>query len=573
MKNVLKSKILYKLLTGIIPVTTIVLLTASFLASYFFNKMLNRYVPDSNIKAADIVALKVSEFINVATASLSSISEPIAMEQSQYKKGLTLKQLIIRSNDFEYLYIIGRDGKEIANTNINGNVKDHYLEEHIKKSLSGLDSVSKIKYSKENIPYLEVCVPLTKWRKVVGVVCGEVDFRTVWRILDETTIGKTGYAVLIMKNGEYLSHPDKRKVLKNEKVPYLIMNRMNREKGSFVYADERGKDVLATYSTIKQTGWKVIVRQDASEVFQEWIAMKKYYFISTLLLIAITVVFVYFISRQVTRPIEELTEATRIIGAGDISHIITIDGSDETAILAKSFNKMVKELNLKQKMLIHAEKLSSIGQFAASIGHEIKNPLGGILGYVQLLKSEAQKDRVVEFAQDMEYEVKQIQKITERLSSMTKQKDYLITDMNLNSVVERCVNLLDHHFKRMKKVRMDVELDEKLPDMKGDKSYLQQAIVNILLNAGEAIEENGMITIRTWHDNGRVFLMVEDDGYGISEEDVGMIYEPFFTTKSANEGTGLGLYITKEIITLHNGEMNVESREGVGTKFVITFNV
>ncbi|MFA6566685.1 MAG: sensor histidine kinase [Victivallales bacterium] len=571
--KLLKSKILYRLLLGIVPVTSIILLLASLLANYLLNRMLERYVPDSNIKAAEIVALKVSEFINIATVSLSSVSEPIAIEQSVYKKNLVLKQLLIKNANFKYLYNIGTDGKEIANTSIDSNMRMHMLAGYIKNSLEGSDSVSKINLLKDNIPYLEVCVPVTKWRKAVGALCGEVDFRTVWQILDETTIGKTGYAVLVMQNGEYLSHPDKRRVLKNERISTKTFYKMKNAKGSFIYTDSKGRDILATYSTIENIGWRVVVLQDSAEVFQEWLAMKKYFILSTIFLIAAMVVFVYFVSRQVTRPIEELTTATKIIGAGNITHIIQVNGNDETAVLAKSFNKMVKELNLKQKMLIHAEKLSSLGQFAASIGHEIKNPLGGILGYVQLLKNETQKERVVEFAKDMEVEIRQIQKITERLSTMARQKDYQIEEMNLNSVVERCMNLLEHHFTRTKRIKLNINLEDNLPEMNGDKSYLQQAVVNLLLNASDASAENGEINISTWHDNNRIFLQIEDCGTGINEKDIEMIYEPFFTTKSSSQGTGLGLYITNEIIKLHNGTIEVESRRGVGTKFTIYFDV
>jgi signal transduction histidine kinase len=569
----LKKKILYKLLLGIVPVTTVVLLTASMLANYFLNRMLERYVPDSNIKTADIVSLKVSEFINIAEVSLSSVSEIVAIETPAPKINFMLKQLLLRNSNFEYIYFISADGNEIANTNVGTTLSEHRLTDYIQKTLSGSESVSSVYFSKDGIPYLEVCVPVEKWRKVVGALCGEVDFRTVWNILDETSIGKTGHAFLVMNNGMYLSHPDKRKVLKNERMSKKNMTLMKNGKGSFIYSDSSGRDILAAFSTISHLGWKAVVEQDASEVFQEWLSMKKYIFLSTIFLIIAMVVFVYIVSRQVTKPIEKLTEATRIIGSGDLTHYIEITGHDETAILAGSFNEMVKELNLKQKMLVHTEKLSSLGQFAASIGHEIKNPLAGIFGYVQLLKKETQTEKVIEYAEDMEEELKQIQKITERLSTMARKKDYQIEEMNLNSVVERSISLLEHHFKKVKRIKLNVNLDERLPVMKGDRAYMQQAVVNLFLNASDAISEDGNLGVSTWLENSKIYLSVEDDGTGISEKDMDMIYEPFFTTKAIGQGTGLGLYITKEIVTLHNGIIEVESRKGEGSKFTLVFDI
>lgn len=572
MKKFARRRILYRLLFGIVPVTVGALVVSFLFSRYFLDKMVDRYVPDSNIKAAEIVSLKVSGYVNSARGSLSDLSSAIAHEDSPAKKGYLVRQLLLRSPVFKNIYVIGRDGTIIADTSIGSMANRQKVSETATLAFSGKEVISGVVFSDAAMPYVEICAPVTKWRKVVSALCGEVDFISIWEIMDTTKIGKTGYATLISKDGRYLYHPDKAVVLKGQSISRRSLLRMREAvKGSFVYANMDKRDVLAAFSSVEGLDWKAVVNQDSTEVFQFWLSLRRYLLLFLILMTISVSAFVYIFSRRIALPIEELTRATKIISSGDLQHTITVNGHDEIGVLADSFNAMMLELKKKQNILIHSEKLSAIGRFAASLAHEIQNPISGLIGYVYLLKRKQPEEKVFEFANDMEEELIHIQSTLKRLLSLSNQSEIRFEDISLNSAVERCMKLVEHHFSRYKKVAISAELDETLPCVRGDKILLQQATLNLLLNAGEEVVENGRIRISTWHEGDQVFLEVQDDGEGIEENEIELLFEPFFSTKVSSGGTGLGLYVTNEIVKLHNADIKVVSKRG-DTRFTLIFN-
>ena len=317
--------------------------------------------------------------------------------------------------------------------------------------------------------------------------------------------------------------------------------------------------------------------------------------IGVLLVLGIT----YLITRSMIHPLEEMVRASNRIAAGDLDHSVSITSRDEIGILANSFNKMLasiktmkleleewgrtleekvekrtEELVAVQTQMVQSEKLASIGRLAAGVAHEINNPLGGILTFSMLALEDCEDDHPLK--QNLDVIVKQTLRCRETVKGLldfARQSSATPTLTDANSVVDKTLQLLENQtlFQNVRTVR---QFDPDLPKILIDVGELQQVVVNIVINAVDAMEENGVLTIETAQasKNQEILIRISDTGKGIPEDILPLIFEPFFTTKRVGKGTGLGLSIVHGIITRAGGKIEVASSPK-GTTFTIRFPV
>jgi two-component system NtrC family sensor kinase len=266
------------------------------------------------------------------------------------------------------------------------------------------------------------------------------------------------------------------------------------------------------------------------------------------------------IARFVTRPIAELVEANRRLAQGDMTVRVQPYGNGELAVLGRSFNSMVETLHQTQQELLHKERLASMGQLAAGVAHEINNPLGTILLFSDVMYKEAPEDDPRRDDLKMIInETTRCKSIVADLLNFARQQEVLAQETDVHALLEKVVE----------GVRL-----QPLPAIQADPAQLQQVFVNLLNNAAEAMEGGGAITLATRPVNGQwVEIKVSDTGCGISEENLGKLFTPFFTTKALGKGMGLGLSIVYGIIKMHRGQIAVQSQVGQGTTFTVTLPV
>ena len=224
-----------------------------------------------------------------------------------------------------------------------------------------------------------------------------------------------------------------------------------------------------------------------------------------------------------------------------------------------------------QEQLKHADRLATIGQLAAGVAHELNEPLGNMLGFAQLAKKH--QDIPVRVADDLEKIEKaslHARETVKKLLLFARQMPSQKKPVNLNEIVNSNVYFFELRCQK-EGIQLIRSLTQKLPEIEGDPSQLAQALVNIAVNAIQSMERGGKLIIKTFFDNKYVYLSVEDNGSGMSEEVKKKIFLPFFTTKDINEGTGLGLPVVHGIVMSHNGKINVSTRLGKGTVFEIGF--
>lgn len=304
--------------------------------------------------------------------------------------------------------------------------------------------------------------------------------------------------------------------------------------------------------------------------------------LSDLIIVGLIIVFIaaisaVVVSRKFTAPLESLSAAVRKIAKGDFDVKVDISSRDEIGQLADSFNNMANELlererSLKsaQLALVQSEKMAAVGTLSAGLAHEVKNPLSAVLGYAQLAKRKlSQPDVIKKHLDIIENETRRCNEIIGNLMQFSRQEKGEFTDVTINEVVEKSVGIVDHQL-GLKNVRVNMKLAPDIPEIIGNSNQLQQVLMNLAINAQQAMEpDGGTVDIATYFDNDNVYISVSDTGPGISEEVVEKIFEPFFTTKAAGEGTGLGLSVTYGIIRDHKGDIRVERADSGGARFVI----
>jgi len=222
-----------------------------------------------------------------------------------------------------------------------------------------------------------------------------------------------------------------------------------------------------------------------------------------------------------------------------------------------------------EQQVLNAEKLASIGKLAAGVAHEINNPLGGILNCLyNLRKKSVSLERATEYLASMEEGLRRVQKIVRQLLDFSQQHDPELTPTEVNAIIERVLTLTSYAFEGTR-VRLHRELGHELPPLLADRHMLEQVLMNLILNAVQAIRGEGVVTVRSGHDGLWCTIEVEDTGCGIPPDVLPKIFDPFFTTKGQGEGTGLGLSVSLGIVERHGGEIAVKSQVGRGTTFIV----
>lgn len=308
-----------------------------------------------------------------------------------------------------------------------------------------------------------------------------------------------------------------------------------------------------------------------------------------------------FIWITVNIPVRRLLVGTEEIRKGNLLHRIPVNTSDELGMLAGSFNRMTEELQrahseltdwaqkleervaekteeLKraQAHMISMEKMVSLGTLAATVAHELNNPLEGVLTYTKLLQRKTERADIPEEAKAetgktlsiIAEETARCGNIVKNLLLFSRQEMGEFADADLRAVIDRSVQLIEHHL-QMHNVTLDLQVGEKPCILRCDPNQLEQAFLAMMINAVEAMPDGGKLSIRIDTSPEKHTVTIRDTGVGIRAEDMQHIFEPFYTTKHNEKGTGLGLAVAYGIIQRHDGEITVTSTPSAGATFVV----
>ncbi len=310
-------------------------------------------------------------------------------------------------------------------------------------------------------------------------------------------------------------------------------------------------------------------------------AWRRYLVFSVISALIPNLLLLLLVLRTISRPLQRITLAAVEVAKGGYGTEVDLRKSnDEMGVLADSFNEMsrkmasdIEELKRLNKQLIRAEKLAAMGTLAAGVAHEVNNPLASISSLVQMMRSqEGHSPETREKLNMISDQIQRITKVTKDMTNFARSRPAAKTEVDINEVVRTALRLasFDRAFQALE---IDTLLADNTSPVLADEDQLQQVCLNLLLNARDAMASGGSLTLRTFEDQNEIYVEIADSGTGINETDKALIFEPFFSTKSAGKGTGLGLAICYGIVTEHGGRIEVTDVQPAGTRFTFIIPV
>ncbi|MDP2157281.1 MAG: ATP-binding protein [Nitrospirota bacterium] len=315
------------------------------------------------------------------------------------------------------------------------------------------------------------------------------------------------------------------------------------------------------------------------KVEHEIIATVKKIIALTIVLLIAGFVVILLLSKRFLSPITQLANIMEQARGDYLELRVDIKGHDELAVLGERFNSMIErirqaneELKKTHEKLVQSEKLASVGILAAGVAHEINNPLGGIFNCIQMLRQNGSDPELREKYLDLVNEgLDRIENTVSKLLWMSRKAEHSPVDMNIRNSVDSVYSFLEYKMKKGK-----IAFRNEIPDdlrFTFDVHDFQQLLLNLFINAIHAMPDGGTLRVGGYRNDSSVTIEVADSGCGIEAENISRIFDPFFTTKPTGEGTGLGLWLTYEIVRNYNGEISVESESRKGSRFVLRFPV
>ncbi|WP_300464613.1 HAMP domain-containing sensor histidine kinase [Desulfobacula sp.] len=331
-----------------------------------------------------------------------------------------------------------------------------------------------------------------------------------------------------------------------------------------------GKEILTSAQTMitleKKTLEKTLSRSRYIHIY------------SILILLVFLAINTYLLVSRLYSTLNRFAAYAKRIASGDFRPILPQRNfRDEFTDLAIAINEMIKEIDLREAVLIQTHKMKAIGTLTAGVAHEINNPLNNIMLTVHMLLEdyhELSEEEIMEMLKDVAAETDRSKKIIRNLLDFARESTSTMESFDLSILLKDTVHLLENQI-RFSGIQVDLQFAENFPKIHGDAQKVQQVFVNLLLNALDAsIKGSKIQVIGTLGDTGdSVKVSVIDYGQGIPKHVLPSVFDPFFTTKSKGKGTGLGLSVSQGIIAKHGGTLTVKSEEGRGSCFTITFPI
>ncbi len=345
------------------------------------------------------------------------------------------------------------------------------------------------------------------------------------------------------------------------------------------YSTLEPKDLYALEGRLRLDGKKIIditegISKAEKHYIQSLIARAKHIRVGSIVLLGIVgVMIARYLSRMILQPLQELEDGMEQISQGNFIRLTTKSEDQEIISLGNACSRMITEIELRQKkFMMQSERLASLGTMISGVAHELNNPLSNVFSSCQILQEEITEG-------DMEYkklllqqihdEIERARQMVQTLLDFSRRTEFKRKPYSLKYIVDEALRLI--HGELPARVAVSAHIPDSIWIVV-NKQRFEQMILNLIKNAVDAIPDEGSVDIsaREFRDEGVVKIGICDTGIGIDKNKIAAIFEPFYTTKEDGKGSGLGLFITRQIVEDHEGKIMVESAPGEGTVFTIT---
>lgn len=574
-----------KILVGLLLTVTTVVGLITFTMANLFHEDKRTYVND----LASIMALNTADECQSLLVGYSErlLAFGRIMHEAEFdaaKKNMLLERLF---DDFKGLVAVTlfNGTTTLASVHDAAGLEDAGLtaESLLKKQLPAVAVVGPDDFVVENItvPGFLPVLGLTEIMNIGDetlVVSGVITLDRLMKLASHASVFEV---FLVDRNGTLLAHRDPDRVAQRVEasLPEAASHMMDHRAGMTLEYEKEGQTLIAGVADVNEGDVVVVAQIPSTAAYLASRDLLNRLIVIAMLLLVCATLFSAVGARRLIRPVERLSGATREIAKGKFDISVRVDSNDEIGSLADSFNQMAAELRHRdealqgaQNQLIQSEKMAAFGQLGAGIAHEVKNPLAGILGCAQLSLRKVEKETPLHRNLSLiEKETKRCRSIIENLLRFARQERGILGPIEINPVIEDAIQIVNHQLE-IQKVKLGTDLAKDLPNIRGNANQLQQVLINLMMNAQQAMEGRpGSILVRTRRrDAETVEVILSDTGPGMTKEIQKKIFEPFFTTKPGGKGTGLGLSVSFGIIRDHNGKISVDSAPGKGATFTIS---
>lgn len=528
----------------------------------------------------------------------SPAPEPIAsyldLVRSRYK---AYSEIFILSRDGTAIYSSGTDRPSGAAT-----------EDWFKVPLSGSMYMSDVFLNPDRREsFFRISAPiLDGYGRVNGVVCATVGTYNILSVILRVSLGDTGECYLVDREGTFLAHKEPSRILnQNIAQSESFKNIFNRGRHERTYIDYRGIEVIGASARVGGTDWALVVEQDKDEAFRSARTLKMYVTMAIAVSISGSLITAWLLSHYVATPIRTLSKAADDLAGGHFerAHIRT-RRTDEIGRLYAAFGDMARRLADRQQQLekevflkeaeiketddrlkqtqqaaVRSQQLASLGRLAAGVAHEMRTPLTSLKLFLDSVESDIEISP--EHTEDFQVAMAQIRRMEATISrflDFARPQEPIFRSIDVRDLAEDAL-LVIRPRARQQETNVKAEFDHSLPKIKGDRKQLGETLLNLMVNALEAMSRGGELTVSAGMDtlerpSGQwpaVRVDIKDTGPGVAGANVGKIFDPFFTTKAT--GTGLGLSIAYSTIHRHGGEIRVQTSVGQGTTFSVFFSL